>query len=184
MAAMKVGRVGMGLAFALAIGVGCDDDKSNATQVEPNLDERWADVHPPDSVDISVCVSILDDGAPSRVSECYDCCVANGYGIGSFINQSQCTCAETMLPDTNACATKTADSQECNNCCLAASYQWSDYLPGDSPSCTCDMKNDKTSCKNTVTRTEPASQCALCCLNHGFINAAYTALGEPECGCS
>jgi len=48
----------------------------------------------------------------------------------------------------------------------------------------CDALVDKASCNNAVTRSVPADQCALCCLNHGFINAEYTAVGEPECACS
>lgn len=175
----------MAMTAALTMASACSKSADGGgAKTEDNVDENWADVHPPDNVSITACTTIVDDGTMAGIESCGACCTAADYALSSFINQGTCTCALAMPPNAATCSAKTADSQVCNNCCLAAGFGWSDYLGGTAPSCSCDMLTDTTSCKSTVTRTEPADQCALCCLNHGFINATYTATGAPECACS
>jgi len=170
--------------MALAVAVGCSNNTSSGPAPEKNVNESWADLNPPDNVNIDDCSGVVDNGSSSRVVDCSDCCNTNGYALGTLINQGKCACAATIPPNATLCATNLADSQVCNNCCLAANYDWSDFTSGVPPTCSCDMYTDRATCKNTVTRTEPADQCSLCCLNHGFINARYAPEGVPECACS
>jgi hypothetical protein len=175
---------GLGLAAALGGGIGCNGANGGTGTPASNADESWADVHPPASIDITSCASVVDDASTSAMDACISCCDTSGYDVSSFINQGHCTCAHQTPEDQTTCATKTATDTQCFACCQAAGYQIQGWIGGDTPSCSCDARTDAAVCQSTLTRSDPADQCALCCLNHGFLSDMYVGIGKPECSCA
>jgi hypothetical protein len=185
---MKVGLLIVGFVASLLLGIGCSGDDSGNGNVGGNgcPNENWADVHPPASIDIASCASIVDDGSGglTALNRCSECCNPKGYQVSGFINQGKCTCANPTPSDTTTCAAAIADGAACSDCCQTANYLMSLWVGGDAASCSCDGRTDASICKNTLSCADPADQCSLCCLNHGFISDIYVGYGTRECSCA
>jgi hypothetical protein len=140
------------------------------------------DLHPPPYIDVTLCAQIVDDGGAMRLTDCIACCSNGSYPEASFINQGHCTCAD--LPTASepvTCADQVANASICGTCCQAVGYgRWS----WSSTVCTCvGRPDDATVCAATVDMVIPALACSNCCINNGFLDASYFALGKA-CTCT
>jgi hypothetical protein len=161
--------------------LGCSGSSGNSGSSSSSGDESWANVHPPASIDIKSCYSIVDDSSDSVWDECGACCSTNGFSASGFINQDHCTCGKS---EEMACPTKVTTGDECSTCCQDRGYEihmWASL--GTTTSCTCAGKSDSQICAIALTRKDPSDQCGLCCLNNGFLASQYSAIGTPDCTC-
>jgi hypothetical protein len=187
--------------IAVVAGVGCwlfavgcgdssrGDDGSNGSD---DSGPDWSSIDPPDNIDITSCVAITDDPDASleeereKLDQCASCCTAAGFSAASFLNDDHCTCGTNPEDSRDTVCAAEADettSDSCQSCCDAAEFTGSGWIGGANPQCVCSGRADTLVCADTLDGAVPDETCFYCCLENGFISAAYTDFGGRECDC-
>lgn len=134
-------------------------------------------VHPPATVDLVSCASIVDSSA-DFASQCSSCCTGKSF-VNHALFDGKCVCGSPKEAGATPCAAQ-ADLFACTTCCSEAGYRNSNVNLTVANSCRCYSHYSDEICSQAVTDSTPRNACAVCCINAGYINSGI----DFGCACS